>query len=109
MRRSVLGQRAALAAMLFICALIAFCLVATAALAQPCAPRHDMLERLAEGYGEAPRAMGLTKGGALMEMFASADGDTWSLTVTLPSGLTCLLDAGSHFQPIAAPPEGGPT
>ncbi|ALF02069.1 MULTISPECIES: hypothetical protein [Salipiger] len=105
----MLGQRAALAAMLFICALIAFCLVATAALAQPCFPRDDVLARLTKGYGEAPRAMGLTKGGALMEMFASDDSGTWSIVVTLPSGLTCLLDAGSHFQPIAAPPEGYPT
>ncbi|KUJ73810.1 hypothetical protein AVO45_14455 [Ruegeria marisrubri] len=66
-----------------------------------CAPRPDVLQRLAETYGETRRGIGMARQGAVMEVFASDDTGTWTITVTLPNGLTCLLAAGEAYEVLA--------
>lgn len=62
---------------------------------------HDQIEaELAKQFSEAPHAMGLAQDDTVMELYASPAG-TWTLTVTLPSGLTCLVAAGAAFESIA--------
>jgi len=83
---------------------------AAAAAAAPCAPREVLLRRLAEGYGEAPRALGLTANGALLELLVSPGGRSFSILMTRPpsaerSGqVSCLVAAGEGWR-SAAPAE----
>ncbi len=75
--------------------------------AAPCAPREVLLRRLAEGYGEAPQALGLTGNGALLELLVSPGGRSFSILLTRPPGagapgrVSCLVAAGEGWRPAA--------
>ncbi|MGV6813089.1 MAG: hypothetical protein ACWA47_12625 [Brevirhabdus sp.] len=62
-----------------------------------CAPRASVLEHLASNFGERRRAIGLNANNTVMELFASETG-SWTITITLPNGLTCLAAAGQAFE-----------
>jgi hypothetical protein len=85
-------------------------LTATTATAQPrnCAPRDTVIERLASTYGETRQSIGLGERGMVIETFASADTGTWTITVTTPNGLTCLVASGQSWEELAEtlPPKG---
>ncbi|WP_299878215.1 hypothetical protein [uncultured Sulfitobacter sp.] len=66
-----------------------------------CAPRAAVVERLAEGYGETRQSIGLGANNAVVEVFASDETGTWSITVTAPGGLTCLVASGQSFEKVA--------
>ena len=66
-----------------------------------CAPRDVVVERLASGYGETRQSMGLGANNAVVEVFASEETGTWTITVTLPTGLTCLVASGQSFEALA--------
>lgn len=91
-------------------AALALAIPSAAAAAAPCAPREVLLRRLAEGYGEAPRALGLTANGALLELLVSPGGRSFSILMTRPpsaerSGqVSCLVAAGEGWR-SAAPAE----
>ncbi len=75
--------------------------IAPAAQAQDtshCAPRERVIDRLASSYGETRRAMGLGANNAVIEVFASTDSGSWTITVTLPSGMTCLVASGHAYE-----------
>lgn len=52
-------------------------------------------------YGEHPVGRGVTTAGALLEVVATADGSTWTILVTLPSGPTCLVADGAGWEALA--------
>lgn len=81
---------------------------ATAQNARNCGPRDAVVERLASGYGETRHSMGLGANNAVVEVFASQDTGTWTITVTMPSGITCLVASGQSFESLAEalPPKG---
>ncbi len=66
-----------------------------------CAPREMVLERLADKYGETRQSIGLGAQGAVVEVFASVDTGTWTITVTTPAGMTCLVASGQSFETLA--------
>ncbi|MCR8548069.1 hypothetical protein M4578_09530 [Salipiger sp. P9] len=66
-----------------------------------CAPRAQVIEKLASKYGETRQSIGLGSNNAVMEVFASAETGTWTITVTSPAGLTCLVASGQAFEPLA--------
>lgn len=66
-----------------------------------CAPRDAVVERLAEGYGESRQSMGLGANNAVIEVFASEETGTWTITVTTPNGLTCLVASGQSYETLA--------
>jgi hypothetical protein len=45
--------------------------------------------------------MGLGANNAVVEVFASEETGTWTITVTMPSGLTCLVASGQSFETLA--------
>ena len=78
-------------------------LVPAAGRAAPqCAPHDTVAANLATQFGEARRSMGLAQDNTVMELYA-ADSGTWTLTMTLPNGMTCLVAAGNSFETIDAP------
>src|SRR6056297_150355 len=79
------------------------CLAAGPAVAQSaqCAPRDTVVQRLAEAYGETRQSMGLGANNAVVEVFASATSGSWTIIVTGPGGITCLIAAGHAFETMA--------
>lgn len=77
--------------------------LAPAAYAQTrnCGPRAAVIERLAEGYGETRQSVGLAANNAVVEVFASPETGTWTITVTTASGVTCLVASGRNFEELA--------
>ncbi|MEX0305826.1 MAG: hypothetical protein AB3N12_00435 [Ruegeria sp.] len=71
--------------------------------AQPrqCAPRDNVIKRLVENYGETRRGIGIARQGAIMELYASDNTGSWTITVTLPDGITCLVASGQAFETLA--------
>ena len=64
-----------------------------------CGPRDTVIERLAARFGETRRAIGMAGGGGrVMEVFASEATGSWTITVTLPDGRTCLVASGHHWE-----------
>jgi hypothetical protein len=76
--------------------------------ARNCAPREMVVDRLADKYGETRQSMGLGAQGAVVEVFASGETGTWTITVTTPNGLTCLVASGQSYEALAEalPPKG---
>lgn len=76
--------------------------------ARNCAPRDVVVARLADGYGETRQSLGLGEQGAVVEVFASTETGTWTITVTTANGLTCLVASGQSFETLAEalPPQG---
>lgn len=70
------------------------------AFAQPCALRAEVLSHLENKYQEAPIAIGLTNGGGIVELLSADGGKTWTLIVTNPNGMTCLIAAGESWESV---------
>ncbi|MFW8635789.1 hypothetical protein [Cribrihabitans pelagius] len=66
-----------------------------------CAPRDKVLQRLADKYGESRQSIGMGQRGLVMETFASADTGSWTITVTTPAGITCLVASGQSYEVLA--------
>lgn len=63
-----------------------------------CAPRDQVMADLARKYNEAPAAMGLAGDGNLVELLTAPDGQTWTLVLTTPRGMSCLFAAGQFWE-----------
>lgn len=71
-----------------------------------CAPRDEVLALLGDSYGETRQSIGLGAQGQVMELFASETSGTWTIALTLPSGLTCLMAAGEAYERLAEAAKG---
>jgi len=74
---------------------------AQAQAARNCGERAAVVQRLADGYGETRQSIGIGANNAVVEVFASAESGTWTITVTAPGGLTCLVASGQAFETLA--------
>jgi len=76
------------------------CLAAAGADAQTrnCAQRERVVTRLGETYGEGRQAIGLAASNQVVETWANLESGTWTVTVTTPNGLTCLVASGKSFE-----------
>jgi hypothetical protein len=71
------------------------------ALAQSqCGLRAAVIEHLAVKFGETRRSVGLAANSTVMETFASDATGTWTITVTTPQGMTCLIASGQAFEVV---------
>lgn len=65
-----------------------------------CAEHKQVVERLATKYGETRQSVGLARNNSMLEVFASAKSGTWTIIITLPDGMTCLVAAGEAYEAI---------
>jgi hypothetical protein len=72
-----------------------------AAQSRNCAPRDAVVKRLAEKYGESRQSIGMGQQGMVMETFASDETGSWTITVTTPNGMTCLVASGQSYEVLA--------
>lgn len=103
MQRHVMNFR--LCAALFVSGI---CATAAWAETDNCAPREVVITRLADKYGETRKSVGLGNNNTVVEVFASQLTGTWTITLTTPTGLTCLVASGQAFETLAEilPPKG---
>ncbi len=74
-----------------------------------CGLRYKVIDHLAGKYGEAVVAAGIANTGGLVEVLANYEKDTWSIIVTDPGGLACLVAAGEGWrskEPTKPKPQG---
>ena len=64
-----------------------------------CGERHGILEWLEGKFYEKRTAFGLTSDGRVLEVFAAPSG-SWTILVTYPGGLSCLVTSGIDWQQI---------
>jgi hypothetical protein len=71
----------------------------TAASAQQmvCGERQHLIRHLGDAYSEAPSNLGLAATGSVVEILTSERG-TWTILVTEPTGVTCVLAAGENWE-----------
>lgn len=69
-----------------------------------CGKRAKIVERLEAKYGETRQSMGLAQNNGVVEVFASDESGTWTIVITLPNGMTCLVAAGNAFQEVDSAP-----
>ena len=62
-----------------------------------CGKRSTVISSLKEDYKEVQEAIGLSNGGGLIEIFVSPRG-SFSITITNPSQITCIISAGEHWN-----------
>lgn len=67
-----------------------------------CAERAAVVERLKVGYQESEAGYGVTGSGLVAELFVSETG-SWTIVITRPDGVSCLVAAGQSWetQPVA--------
>jgi len=74
----------------------------TPATAAPTCGTHDLIaSTLEKQYNEVAVHRGLTPKGTMVEVFASKAG-TFTVVVTIPTGMSCLVTAGTNWQDVEA-------
>lgn len=74
--------------------------MATSQARNMCAARPAVMAKLTQQYGETRRSMGLAANNGIVELHASKDTGSWTITVTHPNGMTCLVAAGNSFEAV---------
>ena len=96
--------RAAAVVVLGLLAVSTLALGPDAALAQEapsiCRARDGLLTQLEQKYGEVPVAIGVADG-RLIELLTTKDGMTWTIILTSPKGVSCLIASGEGWRPLA--------
>ena len=62
-----------------------------------CGPHEDIIKRLETGYKETQAGVGLAAGGGVVQLYVSEAG-SWTVLVTRPGGVTCLLAGGENWE-----------
>jgi hypothetical protein len=68
-----------------------------------CAPYAKLRKALQGKYGEDPVAFGVHANGSLMQVFASDAGDTWTVVMTSPKGISCIVADGNDWHVLPLP------
>ncbi len=74
--------------------------VASAQNTRACTQRDAALNHLSQKYSESPIAIGLTSNGGVIEVLTAPSGKTWTIVITMPSGLTCMIASGEEWEAI---------
>src|SRR3546814_2180779 len=72
--------------------------ISAAASENQCGEHKDVKQLLLQKYNESPVGLGITSQGGLVEVLTASDGATWSIIVTMPDGLSCLIAAGESWR-----------
>lgn len=96
-----IGHSVLLAGLLVASAGAAFAPVPASA-AQVCGDRAKMVAHLGKGYRELPAGIGLTAGGAVIELFTAETG-SWTILMTMPGGRTCVTSIGEGWERTQGP------
>ena len=63
-----------------------------------CGPRKDVLAKLAVSHHEQPSSVALTSDGQLLEVLKNDTDLVWTILITNPQGLSCVVTDGNSWQ-----------
>ena len=78
----------------------------TADAARTCAPHDKISKQLENRYAEQPVGGGLAQSGQLLQVFAAKDGESWTVVLTRPDGVSCVVASGRYWQALSPKVEG---
>lgn len=81
-------------------ALLALVILSPDANAQTCAEHSKVIANLEKTYSETPVSMGLASNGSLIEILASKNTGTFTIIMTLPNGVSCVMAAGESWEDL---------
>jgi hypothetical protein len=67
--------------------------------------RGDVLKQLSNDFQENPVAMGLAADGSVVEVLVASSG-SWTILVTKPTGVSCVVASGEAWDRVPAPLKG---
>jgi len=70
---------------------------------QACADRAEVVNRLERNFGETRQSMGLNAQTGVVEVYASDQTGTWTIVLTRPDGVSCLIASGEMWEKNAEP------
>ena len=73
-----------------------------------CAERDKLIGQLESQHGETRQSVGLQRDRGVIETFANTDTGSWTIIVSLPTGISCLVAAGDAFSIEYVKPKGDP-
>ncbi len=65
-----------------------------------CTERMAALDHLSKKYAEEPVAIGLASNGGVLEVLSTDSGTTWTILLTMPSGMSCMLATGEDWERV---------
>lgn len=65
-----------------------------------CSERDNFIKHLSKNHKEAPSLMGLSSNGSVVEVLTANNG-SWTIIVTNPEGVACVVAAGEAWQQVA--------
>lgn len=73
-----------------------------------CAERAQIAERLQGKYSEQLVGGGMQNANGLVEVWTSATGNTWTILMTRPDGISCVMATGTDWysRPYEIEPAG---
>ncbi|NNL17581.1 MAG: hypothetical protein HKP37_02455 [Boseongicola sp.] len=78
--------------------LLAVVLPTTIQAQSTCAERSMVVEKLESRYGEALAGGGLQNSSAVFEVWFSEEKGTWTILMTRPNGLSCIMASGTNWH-----------
>ena len=77
--------------------------VPSSAVAQTaCAEHAEIVKQLGKHHAETPVALGLAANGGVVEVFPTRDGSTWTMVITMPNGVSCMMASGESWEAFPA-------
>ena len=73
-----------------------------------CGSRDDVVAHLDDEYGDKPTAVALASSGGIIQVLVGSDG-AWTMVITRPSGVTCIIEFGEGWQDVPPAAEGRPS
>ena len=70
---------------------------------QTCAARDTVVQKLHDRFGEVLRSLGLHQSDGIVEVYSSEATGTWTILMTRPDGMSCLIAAGQLWEQDAKP------
>ncbi len=75
--------------------------VGTSARAQSvCMAHPELANQLDSRFSEAPVAIGLANNNVVVEVFSNGDGSTWTMVLTQPDGMSCVMATGEDWETL---------
>ncbi|MEO1139869.1 MAG: hypothetical protein AAFW87_10475 [Pseudomonadota bacterium] len=68
-----------------------------------CMPRDALVDRLQSQYGERPSGGGLQSPQQLLEVWSSQTSGSFTVFITQPNGMSCVVATGLNWTSTTAP------
>ena len=63
-----------------------------------CADRASLISQLEARHGETRRSAGLQEDSRVIETYANTETGTWTIIITMPTGIACLVAVGENWR-----------